>query len=213
MSDSMTPEEVKDAMLTEMGPQLGVEFYELWNEVIWLHNKWLDYRSLYAKENETVDLLNEAAPQFFYGLQFIMWEDTLMHLCRITDPPQSCGHDNLVLRRLHNLVTDTNLKSTLSPIIDDIENKTAFARDWRHRRLAHLDLALATARITKPLEIASRQLVEDALSSIRNFMNGIDNHYRNSTTPYEHGIQSLGGVGALIYTLQRGVDAQRSDLE
>jgi hypothetical protein len=89
---------------------------------------------------ERVDLLNAAAPAFFHELQRMIWEDVLLHLCRITDPIKTMGHDNLTIMRLPNAIPDLALRAVVKPLVDDAGQKTQFARDWRNRRLAHQEL-------------------------------------------------------------------------
>ncbi|WP_408068516.1 AbiU2 domain-containing protein [Vineibacter terrae] len=56
---------------------------------LWLHVKWEEYVELYGKRQSRVDLLNEAAPLFFRIVQDALWADTLLHIARLTDEPNS----------------------------------------------------------------------------------------------------------------------------
>ena len=91
MAESHSAKEIRAQYVAAMPKPLGALCYELRNELTWLHLKWHDFRVLYANTQETIDLLSEAAPDFFYNLQRMMWEDVLLHLCRITDPPKVSG--------------------------------------------------------------------------------------------------------------------------
>ena len=95
MGETLSPEQVRDRSVAAMPTPLGEIHYALHNEVAWLHLKWKDFRALFGRDQETIDLLNAAAPAFFHALQRMMWEDVLLHLCRLTDPPQSGRRDNL----------------------------------------------------------------------------------------------------------------------
>lgn len=51
---------------------------------------------------------------------------------------------------------------------------------------------------------ATLSCVETAFDTIREVMNLVECHYLNSTVMYDQTIQALGGVDALIATLQVG---------
>lgn len=213
MGETLTAEQVRDESVAAMPAPLGELHYALYNEVAWLHLKWKDFRALFARSPETIELLNAAAPAFFHELQRMTWEDVLLHLCRLTDPPQSVGHDNLTVRRLPDSIPDANLQNQVRPLVDAANQKTQFARDWRNRRLAHKELPPTAGQTAQALASASRQHVEDALAAIRRTMNCIEQHYLDSPVSYEHSIEALGGVESLLVHLQKGVDAGRIERE
>jgi hypothetical protein len=72
-----------------------------------------------------------------------LWDDVLLHICRLLDPPQS-GKDkeNLTLRRLPPLV-DPSIRADVERLLTEAQTKTAFARDIRNRHIGHIDVALA----------------------------------------------------------------------
>ena len=123
-----------------MPSPLGEVHYWLHDEVAWLHLKWKAFRSLFATPPETIDLLNSTAPTFFSNLNRMMMEDVFLHLCRLTDPPRSAGKNTLTLRRLPTLIADPVLQLEVLVLTVVAERSTRFARDWRHRKLAHKEL-------------------------------------------------------------------------
>lgn len=209
MAENSGPEQVRAAKLAAMGAPLGELHFALWNEITWLHLKWKDFRALFAVSPERIDLLNEAAPDFFGNLQRVLWEDVLLHLCRLTDPPESMGHPNLTITRLPILIPDISLKNKAESLLVAAKKKASFARNWRNRRLAHRELPDFDGKESKPLADASRQQVEEALASIRDVMNGIELHYQGSPVLYEHSIEALGGVKALLSCLEKGLKERR----
>ena len=210
MAESQTPEQVRDEIVKAMPAPLGEIYHALHDELVWLHLKWNDFRRLYAAEQAQIDLLNAAAPAFFSDLRRMMWEDVLLHLCRITDPPRSAGHDTLTLRRLPELIPDAAVRDSVQKLVDDANQKTKFARDWRNRRLAHEELPPLADAPARPLATASRQHVEDALEPMRAAMNTISRHYLKSTFMYAGSIEALGGVESLLSRLKKGLDVERA---
>lgn len=211
MARELSADEIRAAKLAAMPAPLGELHYVLSNEVTWLHIKWNDFLSLFGSEAETLELLNQTAPHFFHDLQRMIWEDVLLHLCRLTDPPRSAGRSNLTLRQMLPHISDAALKTEAGSLIDAAEYKTKFARDWRNRRLAHRELPPLDGQMAQPLATASRQHVEDALAPIRDVMNRIESHYENSTTGYQLTIEPLTGVRSLLFYLEKGLDAQKSE--
>jgi hypothetical protein len=114
MGDVLTADQVRLEAINAMGSPLGEIYHSLGDEVSWLHLKWNDFRELFA-DRETVELLNSAAATFFHDLQRQTWEDVLLHLCRLTDPPKSSGKANLTVRRLPDSVSDPQLASISRP--------------------------------------------------------------------------------------------------
>ena len=49
---------------------------------------------------EHVELLNLVGGAFFADVQRILWDDQLLRLTRLTDPPRTAGKDNLTVKRL-----------------------------------------------------------------------------------------------------------------
>jgi hypothetical protein len=205
MARHSSSEEVRAAKIAAMGAPLGELHFALSNEVTWLHLKWKDYRTLFAHSQERIDLLNEAAPDFFGNLHRTLWEDVLLHLCRLTDPPKSMGRDNLTILQLPLLIEDIGLHEQVKNFAALAAVKTQFARDRRNRRLAHLELPDFDVTDSKPLAAASRQHVEDALAAIREAMNCVEVHYQDSPVAYEHSIEALGGVDSLLACLEKGL--------
>jgi hypothetical protein len=84
-----THDEIRVEYVRSMGPDLGQLYHELEDGVSWLHEKWGELLELFDKGPERIALLNEVAPNFFYLVQQVLWESVLLHLSRLTDPPES----------------------------------------------------------------------------------------------------------------------------
>lgn len=199
-------EEVERQFVDAMGPALGTLFCGLWNECAWLHLKWNEYLVLFGTKPERIELLNAAAGSFFRVVQDSLWDDVLLHICRLTDPPKSAGKDTLTLRRLPALVAAEILPS-VEVLVDEALRRCGFARDWRNRRIAHRDLALALGQNATPLATASRQGVKEALDSIVSLLDAIQLHYQNATAAYGV-VPPVGHAEALLYVLRDGLEAE-----
>jgi hypothetical protein len=211
MSSHKTAEEVRDSHVKAMGEALGTLYHALWNETAWLYMKWDEYVELFGTKPSRIDLLNESAGLFFRIIQDSLWEDLLIHIARLTDPPKSAGKDNLTIRRLPALIEKKELRGKVAKLIDTAIERADFCRDWRNRSIAHKDLKLATRKGAEPLKGASRAKLKEALSAISDVLNAVSVHYMDSTIMFE-GVGSVNGAVSLLYVLDAGLQAKRERL-
>lgn len=209
--------EVLRAYVNLMGPELGSVFHALFDQCVWLHIKWLQYRTLFGEGPKRIKLLNATAGLFFWVVQDVFWGDTLLRLSRMTDKPVVSGRKNLTIRALPSLLKHPSLppdaKSRIEDLLPDAQSlvdialtKTEFARDWRNRKLAHTDLALAIEQGATPLTMASREKIVQAIDAIAAVLNRIERHFKDSTIHY--GLMSHpSDAGALLYVLGDGLKA------
>jgi hypothetical protein len=201
-----TAEEAKQNYIAAMGEPLGALFHSLWQELAWLYRKWDNYVQLYGSKASRVDLLNRSAPGFFRVAQDALWEGVLLHIARLTDPPQSVGKPNLTTQRLHQMVSDAAVAQQVKALTDKAIDAATFCRDWRNRRIAHSDLSLALDSQPIPLAPASRQQVAVALDCLVDVLNAVTKHYMDTTSVFDLGWE--GDVGSLLYVLDDGLRAQ-----
>jgi hypothetical protein len=203
-----TAEEARAEYERIMGSDLGTTYNALWQQLAWLHGKWAAYVELFGTKESRIDLMNEAAPRFFRIVQDSLWDDVLIHIARLTDPPQSKGHDNLTIQRLPPLVRST-VKVEVETKVGAALATCAFARDWRNRRIAHGDYQLAlNLPGANPLKSASRRLVRDALGSLCNVVNAVGLHYLDSTSFFDS-MPSHDGALSLLHVIDAGLHAER----
>lgn len=214
MGQHRSADEVRAEHISLMGPDLGALYNELRREVSWLHLKWNRYRALFDEGKERVDLMNDTAPAFFGEFRRLLVDDILLHMSCLMGSERSCGKDNLALARLSGLLQDANLRSELSEKLAQLPSLCEFAQDHRMRRLAHRDLALAMKAVDhRPLEAATYVKVEDALAAIRDVMNTVLGHFKESVVNYEQTIGALGDVDSLFHYLKRGQQAEREHFD
>ena len=135
-----------------MGTPLAETYAALVDDVIWLHSKWITYRQIFAGDTPgRLEKLNRAAGFCFYVTQQVTWNDTLLHLARLTDPPKSAGRRNLTLRALAAHISDESLATEVAALVEVTCSSCEFARVWRNRRFAHHDYEHALAIADTPL--------------------------------------------------------------
>ena len=209
MNREITAEESRQECIRVMGDSLGELYHYLWQELVWLYSKWLEFVELYGSKPSRIDLMNETAPYFFRIVQDVLLEDVILGISRITDSPKSLGKDNLTIYKIPDLITDEKFKKKLSNLNEDVRQETSFCRDWRNRRLAHNDFLLTTNRETKELEFASHEKIKKALLSISKVLNEISLKYFRSTTAFEFNGGTLGNAVSLLYVIYDGLKANK----
>jgi hypothetical protein len=203
MSSEKTAAEVQQAYIGTMGSELGGLFFGLSNECASLHWKWEEFVSLFGTSPQRTELLNKSAGAFFRIVQETLWDSVLLHIARLMDSPQSVGKENLCLPRLGSLVS-ASVRADVERDFQDCSAKCKFARDWRNRRIAHRDLALALRHPSAlPLQLANEKLVQEALKSITVVLNTVQLHYQGSKTIYR--VEPPGNASALLHLLQAGL--------
>jgi hypothetical protein len=207
MMDAASPKHETQVQLeAAMGPALGSVFYALYNEVVWLHAIWQEYRVLYGTSEEQLQVVNRAAGFFFKIVQDELWDGVLLRIAKLTDPPKSAGVANLTVRALPTLVTDLALSQQVAGLVDACILKAEFAREHRNKRIAHSDL-LRSTNPAVPLSGISRRHVEEMLEALRNVMNALDVRYRETTVMYQDFV-STGGAQRLLYILRQAEGGQ-----
>jgi AbiU2 len=209
MSRDLTAEEAKNESINLMGKPLGEVYHYLWQELVMLYAKWFEFTELFGTKPSRINLLNEAAPYFFRMVQDVLWEDIILGIARITDSSKRLGKDNLTINKIPGLINNEEFKEKIVSLIDKSKDATSFCRDWRNRRLAHLDLLLRTERGTKELEIASRVKTKTALDSIAEVINAVSSKYNDSTTAFEYSGNGPGNALSLLYVLYDGLKADK----
>jgi len=212
MSQNLSADEVKEKHLKVFGPDLGPLYHALENEVTWLHAKWQEYRKLYAKSEQRVNLLNDSAAFFFRVVHEVLWDNILLHIARLTDPPTQGKFENSTLLCLPETVSDRGLADELRRLVQTALGRSQFAREWRNKRLAHQDLALAIDNKVEPLPSVSRQHVEDALDSFRMIMNKLHAFYLEEEVLFESVITRLN-ADTLIYNLAIAAQAKENRIK
>lgn len=200
-----------DTNTRTMGEELTSVFKSLWEQSTQLHHRWQEYETLFGSGKGRLDILNANCSAFFGLVQRALWAETLLNLCRMTDPPKSVGKANLTLRRLPELL-DCELREDFETAWEKVNQSVAFAREWRNRVLAHSDLDLTSEKPANPLAQADHKMVSDALEAIGECLNLID-HFYNDRTTYWKPIRPLTGAENLLYIVRAGNRAKDENIE
>jgi hypothetical protein len=193
-------------------PTHVAELYKpLWRQVAWLFAKWQTYPRLFGTSEDDIKVLNRAAGSFAALIQNVLVGDLLLTASRLTDPKGSGLRTNLSLETLvHAIETDkyAQLREEAEEQLADAYAKTSFAREWRNRQIAHLDLRTELRSCADSLSPYTRGQVQDALDAIAAVLNTLNAAFSGSTTFFGDFIDGPGTAGALIKHLRNGLELQ-----
>ena len=162
--------------LTQYKDRMGREFSMIFDR---LNNEWASALVRYKEfwklfgNAEHVKLLNAIGGGLFWDVQQMSWNDLILRLTRLTDPPQSAGKDNLTVRRLPSLCEDLELRQEVCSLVQKAVDAAGFARDWRNRYISHSDLTRAIDPSAEPLAEADLQKVKAVLDAVHAVLNTI----------------------------------------
>jgi AbiU2 len=201
------PQQTDDQVLANnvsaMGPELGTLYHAISNELATLHWRWQQYRELFGEKPSRFDWMNQSASFFFHVFHDMAFESTILGIARLVGPPKSAGNQVVSIQRFISFIADDGLRADVAALVEDSRTAADFAMQWRHRRIAHLDLELALRNVpVEPLPEATRANVEAALASLRAVMGRIERAYCKSSTAYA---KSPWGAQTLLYYVRGGV--------
>jgi len=195
---------------TPMPPELAAVWDPLWQDVVFLHTKWNNFRTLH-RDKDSVDLLNFGSDEYF-GINQMVWAaDIEMAMARLTDPHQMGQYQNLTLGRLllHiDPATPAGLHDKVKAMLDELAVLSKPTRDRRMKRLAHSDLDHRLGH-SATLDPVTTKDIEDCLAKIQDIMNEVELAYLGKTTMYETTIEMA--ADELLHHLREAREYQRQE--
>ena len=203
MTDSRSEEEQRrQRYVAAMGEELADVFIALDQDLQWVIIRWSQFGKLYGGTEGRLEVLNRAAPFFFWVIQQTLWEDVILAVTRMAAPLESMNKANLTIRRLP-LLLDEPLRSTVNGHIKEIDDRLPVATLWRNRKLAHRDLNLALKRGPE-LPDGSVADIDGILDSMVKAMNAVTEMFFRSTTAYRQA-SLIHDADELVYVLRDGL--------
>lgn len=116
------------------------EFLAFRDQCIWLRCCYNTYNALYESTPETIELLSKVATIFFGDLNKILIEYCWLQICKITDPAQTKGRDNLTVAYINSKIEAMGLISDeIRQYSNSINEYRNVLNTGRNRLVTHLD--------------------------------------------------------------------------
>lgn len=168
--------EILSKYKSKLGDEFGLAYYHAHAEWCDLWLTWKQFRTLFCSGPERVELLNRCGSDFFYRVDKLFFESTILAICRLTDNEKVAGRPTLSVRAFLKFMSSDEQKEVMRALIQRVNESVAFARDWRNRRISHNDLALITGEAL-PLEVATIDLVSRSITSLYNVFSYISTEF------------------------------------
>ena len=126
-----------------------------------------EFKKLFGSQ-EDVLLLNElTGGGFSWDIQHALWDDLLLRVCRMTDPPGTRKKRNVTVRIIPQFVKEKKpeLLKDVQQCVNTAVQESEFARPTRNQRISHLDWDRAMGK-AKPSSNATLQQVGRALDAV-----------------------------------------------
>jgi AbiU2 len=197
--------------------ELRETYAHLAGSLMWTDGAFEELMFLFGT-SENVHFLNETVPAFFVRHQELLIDDIVLSLSRMTDERQSGfgknRQENLTLARLLDLQGEQcqQLRTELEKRLTKIRDTAKQLRTYRHKRLAHSDLAHLLSPSTKLGDIGPiKDLVDQMkalLDQISDFLGAFEFFFtRVETTSYSPP-RSYGDAEDLIAYLKLAVETE-----
>ena len=137
-----------------------------------------EFRYLFDESEDRVNLLNViTGGAFLYDVQQIFWDDLMLCVTRLTDPPKMGRNENLtvgLLTSLPEVQSNQALCREVKRRVDAAIQSAEPCREYRHKRISHLDLQLEIeAEQMKPVLRADMVAVKAALDGIHGCLSAV----------------------------------------
>jgi hypothetical protein len=138
-------------------------------------------------------------------------------LSKLADPSQTKSQQNLTLESLLNGLeglAHEPLLEQLRKARDNYLKTCQLIKKRRNKQLAHFDRETLLNEKACPIPGLSRKEIEEALKTLRTFMNSIEAYFLDSTTAYHDAVISWDG-DVLASVLKRGLryeELQRAEI-
>lgn len=176
-----SPQETKLRYEQKLGTEFGAVFYGLYSNWASARVRYKEFRILF-NSRENVELLNGVGGYFFGDIQEVLWDNLMLHVCRLTDPIKSSGKKNLTINWLPKYCEEDypDHHGSIEKLTECASETTKFARDWRNRRISHTDLSWSIDSNPNPLADASLLKLEKSLNYIHAALNFVSMYVMNN---------------------------------
>jgi hypothetical protein len=135
------------------------------------------YRQLFEHSHARADILDRCGREVFICLQISLETEMIMLLSRITDTPGEKDKERLSFQQFHSSIArnDHQLGKKLKDAIRKISKKREEIREYRNKRLAHLDLkTMLEGPSPDPVTL---RMIDEAITDLHEYMRTFEQHY------------------------------------
>jgi len=182
-------------------------------EALSVRYAWGNFRYLFVNSEDRVRVLNATAPEFFAWIQKLAADTVFLGIARLVDHASVARRANASLEQL--------LESTQWRVLDParwqhyeqelarVRLECAACTNYRHKRLGHLDLAVAMKAV--PIPSVTAKDVDGAIQAIEQFLGCVHRELKpNSEQSFEL-LNAEMHVARLLSRLTNRASQRRGD--
>ena len=143
-------------------------FMQLCQDFVALNNKWDFYLELYSSA-ETTSLLSKMALASFHLIEEALRADMVLSICRLNDPPQSCGQNNLSFPFLHQHIHNSEVDN----LFTQFETACSPFKTHRNKQVGHNDLNTSIKPHSNPLPNIEKEQIDLVINIASDILNAI----------------------------------------
>jgi hypothetical protein len=183
-------------------------FMWLCQDVAMLRLKWNFYIGLYSSK-ESTDLMSDLAPASFRIIEESLRADMTMAICRLSDPIETRGQNNLSICTLCLLLSRMEDNQSLVEMLEDFKQACKPVRALRNKRVGHNDLHTRIRPQKNPLPGIRRSQIEHIVEQAEKILNYVYQCYVDSQLSF--GPIHVGGADTLLFWLRKGWESEFKD--
>jgi len=175
-------------MVSNTNPEARKVADEFARWVTFQYHDFKEFQTLFGGPERQYELLKKTAIDFFEDLFQMYIERIIQNISKLTDPPQTGGHQNFSICHIHGYFKNCPgycaKGAEALALIGDIEDKAKKLRAWRNKLINHYDFDYATDKkvvsekfFPKDIEdlyISLKKYVELLFSSVFDEVKSID---------------------------------------
>ena len=192
-----------------MDDELKEAFEKAQQELTHLYYRWIMFVQMFGGNAHRIDVINRTSSNLLMEFHWLVLDNMVLSLSKLTDPAGMRGNSNLSLPYLIDEIEKTDKKDIvpeLKATLEELNAAVEHFRKIRNKRIAHNDLAVVLGGDESTLPGVSRADVNNALKLTGDFLNKIEVTFFNSTTGYDLTILPLTNDGrSLIIRLQKSI--------
>jgi hypothetical protein len=160
----------------QLPPEIRDAFAQLYQDVATLQLKWCSYLELFSSQ-ENATLLSNVAQPFFHMIDESLRNDMIMTICRLSDPSQTLGGENLSLATLIGRCTLVSRVPNVDSLLTAFQSAAGPVRLLRNRRIPHNDPEARILPHEDPLPGIDRSRIDEILRLASAVLKAIHGHF------------------------------------
>lgn len=98
---------------------------------------WYQWEALFEQDVERLSQMQKFGNLLFGSIERVFYRDVALGICRLTDPVEQGRNTNITIIHFKGHMYQHDLK--LKSLVEDAQAKAEPFKNWRNKRLAHLD--------------------------------------------------------------------------